>query len=160
MPEHRATVIWRRGEGDFAKGHYSRGHIWRFDGAEVTASASPSVVPLPWSSAEAVDPEEAFVASLSACHMLTFIDIARHHGFVVDSYEDDAVGVLSRNESGHRWISAVTLNPRIAFSGKQPSPDDLAAMHHRAHLNCFIANSVRSAVTVAGVASPGTGDHR
>jgi organic hydroperoxide reductase OsmC/OhrA len=153
MAEHRATVSWRRGEGDFAKGHYSREHVWRFDGGiEVRASASPSVVPLPWSSAGAVDPEEAFVASLSACHMLTFIDIARHKGFVVDAYQDDAVGVLAKNADGRRWVSAVTLTPRVAFSGRTPSADELADLHHRAHEGCFIANSVRSAVTVAGLA--------
>jgi organic hydroperoxide reductase OsmC/OhrA len=159
MPEHRATVVWRRGEGDFAKGHYSRQHLWRFDGGvEVVASASPSVVPSPWSSAAAVDPEEAFVAALSSCHMLTFIDVARHHGLVVQSYEDDAVGVLARNAEGRRWVSAVTLNPRIAFADPQPTVDDLAALHHRAHQNCFIANSVRTAVTVAGLAHPNRGD--
>jgi organic hydroperoxide reductase OsmC/OhrA len=152
MAEHRATVVWRRGEGDFAKGHYSRAHIWRFDGGiEVKASASPGVVPAPWSVAAAVDPEEAFVASLSACHMLTFIDVARHKGLVVDSYEDDAVGVLARNAEGRRWVESVTLNPRIAFAGQQPTADLLADLHHRAHDACFIANSVRSAVTVAGI---------
>jgi organic hydroperoxide reductase OsmC/OhrA len=159
VAEHRATVVWRRGEGDFAKGHYSREHLWRFDGgAEVAASATPSIVPAPWSSATAVDPEEAFVASLSSCHMLTFIDIARHKGFVVDSYEDDAVGILARNAEGRRWISAVTLTPRIAFAGRQPSSDDLAELHHRAHEACFIANSVRTAVTIAGMAAAHPGE--
>jgi organic hydroperoxide reductase OsmC/OhrA len=159
VAEHRATVVWRRGEGDFPKGHYSRQHLWRFDGGvEVVASATPSVVPAPWSTARAVDPEEAFVASLSACHMLTFIDLARHRGFVVDSYEDDAVGVLTRNPEGRRWISAVTLNPRIAFSGAPPSPDDIADLHHRAHDACFIANSVRTAVAIAGPAATTSGD--
>jgi organic hydroperoxide reductase OsmC/OhrA len=161
VAEHRATVLWQRGEGEFAKGHYSRQHVWRFDGgAEVTASASPSIVPSPWSSAAAVDPEEAFVASLSSCHMLTFIDIARHHGFIVDSYEDEAVGVLGRNTEGRRWVSAVTLNPRIAFSGARPSPDDLAQLHYRAHEGCFIANSVRTIVSIAGITHVATGDHR
>ena len=154
MAEHRATISWqRRGDGDFAKGHYSREHIWRFDGgAALVASASPSIVPAPGSSAAAVDPEEAFVASLASCHMLTFIDIARHKGFVVDSYEDDAVGVLARNDLGRRWISTVTLNPRIAFAGRPPTADELADLHDRAHEGCFIANSVRSALTIAGTA--------
>src|SRR4051812_30412645 len=152
MAEHRATIIWKRGEGDFAKGHYSRGHLWRFDGgAEIAASASPAVVPLPWSVEAAVDPEEAFVASLSACHMLTFIDIARHKGFVVDAYEDAAVGVLARSTDGRRAITTVTLNPKIAFAGRQPSEDELAELHHRAHEGCFIANSVRTTVTIAGI---------
>jgi organic hydroperoxide reductase OsmC/OhrA len=155
VAEHRATISWQRtGDGDFAKGHYSREHRWRFDGGvEVVASASPSIVPAPWSSAAAVDPEEAYVASLAACHMLTFIDIARHKGFGVQSYDDDAVGVLARNAEGRRWISTVTLHPRIAFSGRQPSADELADLHHRAHEGCFIANSVRSTVTIAGVAA-------
>jgi organic hydroperoxide reductase OsmC/OhrA len=152
MVEHRATIAWRRGEGDFAKGHYSRGHVWRFDGgAEVAASSSPNVVPSPWSVEAAVDPEEAFVASLSACHMLSFLDIARHKGFVVDSYDDDAVGVLALNAEGRRAVTTVTLNPRIVFSAPQPSPDELSELHHRAHEVCFIANSVRTTVTVAAV---------
>jgi organic hydroperoxide reductase OsmC/OhrA len=159
LAEHRATVSWKRtGEGDFAKGHYSREHRWRFDGGvEVVASASPGVVPAPWSTAEAVDPEEAFVASISACHMLTFIDIARHKGFAVEAYDDDAVGLLTRNAEGHRWVSAVTLNPRITFTGRQPSPDELADLHHLAHEGCFISNSVRSTVTVARVATTRAG---
>jgi organic hydroperoxide reductase OsmC/OhrA len=153
MAEHRAAIAWRRGEGDFAKGHYSREHVWRFDGGpEIKASSSPSVVPAPWSSAAAVDPEEAFVASLSACHMLTFIDIARHAGLVVDAYDDAAVGILAKNAQGRRAITAVTLNPRIVFSGRQPTLDELAGFHHRAHEGCFIANSVRSTVTIAGFA--------
>ena len=152
MAEHRATVSWKRGEGDFAKGHYSRAHVWRFDGGiEVKASSSPSVVPPPWSASDAVDPEAALVASLSACHMLTFIDIARHHGFLVDSYSDDAIGILARNAEGRRAITAVTLSPRIVFSGQQPSAAELAGFHHRAHEGCFIANTIRSTVTIAGV---------
>ncbi len=157
MAEHRATVIWRRGEGDFARGHYSRQHVWRFDGGiQIVASASPGIVPLPWSTAEAVDPEEAFVASVSSCHMLTFIDIARHKGFVVASYEDNAVGVLTKNAEGRRWVSAVTLHPCVVFDGTPPSADELAQLHHRAHEGCFIANSVRSTITVAAASdSPG-----
>jgi organic hydroperoxide reductase OsmC/OhrA len=159
MAEHRATVLWRRDAGDFAKGHYSRAHLWRFDGGvEVTASAAPSVVPAPWSKAEAVDPEEAFVASLSSCHMLTFLDLARHRGFVVDSYSDDAVGILSKNDAGHRWVSEVTLNPRIVFSGKQPTAEDLTALHRKSHDICFVANSVRSNVIIAPAPAAATGD--
>ena len=155
MAEHRATVSWRRDAGDFAKGHYSRGHVWRFDGGvEVEASAAPSVVPAPWSVAAAVDPEEAFVASLSACHMLTFIDVARHAGFVVDSYQDEAVGLLAKNAEGRRAVTTVTLNPQIAFAGRQPTGAELAGLHHRAHEGCFIANSVRTTVTIAGLSQP------
>jgi organic hydroperoxide reductase OsmC/OhrA len=150
MGEYRAVVEWSRESAPFTDKRYSRGHRWRFDGGiEVPASASPAVVPPPWSVAAAVDPEEAFVASLSACHMLTFIDIARHHGFAVEEYEDDAVGVLARNADGRRAITTVTLHPRIRFNGPQPAPEQLADLHHRAHEACFIANSVRTVVTVA-----------
>jgi len=150
MAEHRATTVWRRGEGDFSRGQYSREHVWRFDcGVEVTACASPTVVRAPWSTEAAVDPEAAFVASLSACHLLTFIDIARRSGFVVDSYEDDAIGLLAGDERGRMWISEVKLNPRIMFSGKLPSAAALARMHEQAHEACFIANSITSKVTIA-----------
>jgi organic hydroperoxide reductase OsmC/OhrA len=154
MAEHlyKATVAWRRGEGEFAKGRYSRGHTWRFDGGiEVPASASPQVVPKPYAVEAAVDPEEAFIASLSSCHMLTFLDLARRAGFVIESYEDEALGVMEKNAAGKYWISEVTLKPRIAWGGdKQPSQDDLARLHHAAHEECFIANSVKTDVKVEG----------
>lgn len=152
---HTATVTWRRGEGDFGKGRYSRAHAWRFDGGiEVPASASPSVVPLPHSSAEAVDPEEAFVAAIASCHMLTFLDIARRAGFVVDAYEDEAFGTLAKNERGVRWVSEVVLRPRIAFSGRVPDAGELDHLHHAAHDQCFIANSVKTEVRVEGPGTP------
>jgi organic hydroperoxide reductase OsmC/OhrA len=149
--QHTAIVTWRRGEGDFPKGRYSRTHTWRFDGGiEVPASASPAVVPLPHSSAEAVDPEEAFVASISSCHMLTFIDIARRAGFVIDAYEDEASGILAKNGRGQRWVSEVVLRPKIAFAGdRRPTAEELDHLHHEAHDQCFIANSVKTAVRVA-----------
>ena len=154
MAEHlyKATVSWRRGDGEFAKGRYSRGHTWRFDGGiEVPASASPQVVPKPYVVEAAVDPEEAFIASLSSCHMLTFLDLARRGGFVVESYEDEAEGVMAKNAAGKYWISRVTLRPRIAWGGeKQPTQDDLARLHHVAHEDCFIANSVKTDVTIEG----------
>jgi organic hydroperoxide reductase OsmC/OhrA len=152
---HTATVAWRRGEGDFGKGRYSRAHVWRFDGGvEVPGSASPAVVPLPYSSAQAVDPEEAFVAALASCHMLTFIDVARRAGFVVDAYEDEAVGTLAKNERAQRWVSEVVLRPRIVFGGeRRPTAAELDHLHHEAHDQCFIANSVKTAVHVA---APGT----
>ena len=154
MAEHlyRATVAWHRGEGEFLKGRYSRGHTWRFDGGiEVPASASPQVVPKPYVVEAAVDPEEAFIASLSSCHMLTFLDLARRAGFVVESYEDEAEGVMEKNAAGKYWISRVTLRPRIAYGGdKRPSQDDLARLHHAAHEECFIANSVKTDVNVEG----------
>ena len=147
---YKATIEWRRGEGDFSKGRFSRGHRWLFDGGiEVPASASPTVVPLPLSVEAAVDPEEAFVASLSSCHMLTFVDLARRAGFTVDSYEDTAEGVMSRLEAGRWWISKVTLRPRIVFSGeKRPDEIDLGDLHHKAHDACFISNSVKTEVVI------------
>ncbi len=154
MADHlyRATVAWRRGDGEFAKGRYSRAHTWRFDGGiEVPASASPQVVPKPYAVEAAVDPEEAFIASLSSCHMLTFLDLARRAGFVIESYEDEAEGVMEKTPEGRYWVSRVTLRPRIGWGGdKQPGHDDLAALHHAAHEQCFIANSVKTAVSVEG----------
>jgi organic hydroperoxide reductase OsmC/OhrA len=153
MAQHlyRATIVWRRGEGDFAKGRYSREHVWRFGGGiEVPASASPQVVPKPFSVENAVDPEEAFIASLSSCHMLTFLDIARHAGFVVDSYEDTAEGEMERLGTGRWWVAKVTLRPKIAFSGeKQPSASEADELHHKAHEACFISNSVKTSVDIA-----------
>jgi organic hydroperoxide reductase OsmC/OhrA len=149
---YKATVAWNRGDGEFAKGRYSRGHTWSFDGGiAVPASASPQVVPKPYVVEAAVDPEEAFIASLSSCHMLTFLDLARRAGFVVASYEDEAEGVMAKNAAGKYWVSKVTLRPRIAWGGdKQPSQDDLARLHHVAHEECFIANSVKTDVNVEG----------
>ena len=116
----------------FTDSRYSRGHVWRFDGGiEVPASSSPSVVPLPLSREDAVDPEEAFVAALSSCHMLTFLTIAAKAGFVVDRYEDEAVGIMTKNANGKLFVSKVTLDPRIAFSGdKRPTPEQIAELHH------------------------------
>jgi len=153
MADHlyTATVSWRRDDdGDFAKGRYSRAHAWRFDGGiEVSASASPQVVPKKFADERAVDPEEAFVASLSSCHMLTFVDMARRAGFVVDAYDDTAEGKMERLEAGRWWVAKVTLRPRIAFSGaRQPGPADLDALHHKAHEACFIANSVKTRIEV------------
>jgi len=150
MSEHTAALRWIRSGGDFLRGQFSREHTWTFDGGvTVPASASPSVVPAPWSSAAAVDPEEAFVASIASCHLLTFIWLASRAGFVVESYEDDAVGTLAKDERGVPWISAVTLRPRIAWGERQPTPAELASLHHRSHEQCFIANSVKTAITVA-----------
>lgn len=154
---YHATVSWRReaAEAEFAKGRYSRGHIWRFDGGvEVKASASPQVVPKAFAPADAVDPEEAFVAALSSCHMLTFLDLARRAGFVVESYDDAAEGEMEKNATGRYWMARVTLRPRIVFSGdKRPLPADLDRLHHAAHDECFIANSVTTEVRVEPVAA-------
>lgn len=150
MSEYKATIKWARNSPDFLKGKYSREHTWTFDGGvTVPATSSQHVVPVPYSNPANVDPEEAFVASLSSCHMLTFLFLAQKQGFQIDSYEDEAVGVITKNETGKMWVSAVTLNPKIAFSGeKLPSAEDQERLHHGAHDNCFIANSVKTDVTV------------
>ncbi|MCT8970331.1 OsmC family protein [Microbaculum marinisediminis] len=148
---YRVTVAWTC-EGDFAANTYSRGHEWRFDGLTVPASSAPSIVKLPYSKEDAVDPEEAFVASLSSCHMLWFLDLARQRGFVVRSYEDDAVGSMVRIEASRYWIDKVTLRPRIRYAdGRAPDAAAEKALHDDAHHLCFIANSVRSEVTVEPV---------
>ena len=156
MSEHKAIIRWSRTGPDFVKGTYSREHTWTFDGGlTVPASPSPSVVPKPWSNPANVDPEEAFVASLSSCHMLTFVWLASREGFVVDSYEDEAVGAMAKNERGVPWVNTVKLRPRIVWSGeKQPTPADLDRLHHAAHEQCFIANSVKTEITVESPVSP------
>jgi organic hydroperoxide reductase OsmC/OhrA len=148
MSEHRATIRWRLGAGDFLKGAYSREHTWTFDGgATVTASSSPSVVPK-WSNPAGVDPEEALVASISSCHLLTFLYLAAKAGLKVLSYEDEAVGVMTKNERGKLWVGAVTLRPRIVYDGPVPSRDVEDDLHQRAHEDCFVANSVKTVITV------------
>jgi len=133
-------------------GKYSREHLWMFDGGvTVSASPAPSVVPAPYSNPAHVDPEEAFVAAIASCHMLTYLYLACQAGFRVDSYHDEAVGVMTRNERGVPWVSLVTLFPQIGYSGAQrPAPEDEARLHHLAHEQCFIANSVRTRITVKG----------
>jgi organic hydroperoxide reductase OsmC/OhrA len=150
MPEHKAVVRWSRSGPDFLKGKYSREHTWTFDGGlTVPASPSPHVVPAPWSNAASVDPEEAFVAAVASCHMLTFVWLASRAGFVADSYEDEAVGAMSKNERGAWWVSTVTLRPRIVWSGdKLPPPAEIEQLHHRAHEDCFIANSIKTEVKI------------
>jgi organic hydroperoxide reductase OsmC/OhrA len=149
--EYRADVLWQRSaEESFVDGRYSRRHLLRFDGGvEVAGSASPSVVPLPWSDAAAVDPEEAFVASIAACHMLWFLALAAKARFAVLSYRDHARGVMTKNDAGKLWVSRVSLRPEIGFDGtRHPSRDQLLALHHRAHEECFIANSVKTEIVV------------
>jgi len=151
MSEHKAIISWKRTSPDFLKGKYSREHTWTFDGgATIPASPSPSIVPAPWSNPAHVDPEEAFVAAISSCHMLTFLFLASKQGFQLDSYHDEAVGVMAKNELGIPWISVVTLNPRIVYSGeKLPTQADEDKLHHLAHEQCFIANSIKTQVVVA-----------
>jgi organic hydroperoxide reductase OsmC/OhrA len=144
MSSHEATIQWYRNEDAFTDSHYSRAHTWSFDGgAVVPASPSPDIVPLPHSVAENVDPEEAFVASLSSCHMLVFLSIAAKRGYTVDSYRDEASGVLEKNDDGRLAVTRVTLRPDATYSGdKTPSSEQIEKMHHRSHELCFIANSV------------------
>ena len=154
--EYRATVKWKRDGGvKFTDQRYSRAHRWSFDGGiEVPASSSPLSVRLPYSVAEAVDPEEALVAALSSCHMLTFLYVAAKHGFVIDAYADEAVGEMTKNDAGQMWVSKITLNPAITFSGgKRPTPEQLDTLHHLAHEECYIANSIKSEVVVNGATS-------
>ncbi|MBL8443040.1 MAG: OsmC family protein, partial [Zoogloeaceae bacterium] len=132
----------------FIDNRYSRKHILRFDsGIEIAGSSSPHVVPLPYSALDAVDPEEAFVASLASCHMLWFLSIAVKHGFVVDDYHDAAEGVMARNTEGKLMMTVVTLRPAVRFSGERtPTDAELQELHHLAHCECFIANSVKTEV--------------
>lgn len=148
MSEHRATIIWQRGDQPFTDNAYSRGHQWQFDGGvTVPASASPDVVPLPMSVAENVDPEEAFVAALSSCHMLTFLAIAAKRRFVVDSYSDAAIGYMGKNAEGRVCVSQVVLEPKVSFTGEPvPTAAQIRKMHDQSHRECFIANSVTAEV--------------
>jgi organic hydroperoxide reductase OsmC/OhrA len=150
MSEHTATITWRRDGAPFTDRKYSRAHRWAFDGGlEVPGSSSPHNVRVPLSDPAAVDPEEAFVASLSSCHMLWFLDIAARRGFVVDSYEDAAVGVLGKDAAGKLAMTTVTLRPVVTFAGeRRPTEAELDAMHHEAHEVCFIASSVKTDVRV------------
>ena len=146
MSEHHATIEWRRETPDFDYRTYNRDHDWRFDaGITVRASANPAYL----GSEPCVDPEEAFVASLSSCHMLTFLALAAKKRYIVDGYNDLAVGVLDKDAAGHLAMTRVTLRPLVTFSGeKVPSPEELRQLHERAHHACFIANSVKTEVVV------------
>jgi organic hydroperoxide reductase OsmC/OhrA len=148
MSRHTASVLWDRGDARFTDNRYSRRHVWRFDGGvEVPGSSSPHSVPLPYSSADAVDPEEAFVASISSCHMLWFLSIAAKRGYRVDQYADEAEGFMEKDASGRMSVTRVVLHPGAAFSGERtPSTADIATMHDEAHHACYIANSVRTTI--------------
>lgn len=153
MSSHEATVVWQRGEEPFTDGRYSRRHELMFDGGAVIAgSASPHVVRAPFSDPAAVDPEEAFVASLASCHMLWFLSIAANRGLVVDRYRDRAVGELGRNGEGKLAMLRVTLRPDVTFAGEAlVTREALDAMHEQAHGECFIASSVRTEVLCEAV---------
>lgn len=148
MSRHTAEILWTRGDQPFIDKRYSRRHLIRFDGGvEVAGSSSPHVVPLPYSAADAVDPEEAFVAALASCHMLTFLQLAALKRLVVDRYEDAAEGELARKADGRMYVATVTLRPAVRFAGPDsPTPAELTALHHAAHEQCFIANSVLTEV--------------
>ncbi len=155
MSDYTATIHWSRTGPDFRKGRYSREHTWSFDGGvTVPASPSPHVVPGPWSSPAAIDPEEAFVASLASCHMLTFLWLASKAGFQADRYEDVATAVMTKNERGVPWVSTVTLHPSIEWSGDViPTSTEIDHLHHEAHAQCYIAASVKTEILVQ---SPGS----
>lgn len=147
MSEHSAELVWRPAAGDeFLRGHYSRIHRIRFDGGLVIeGSSSPSVVRVPWSSEEAADPEELFIASLASCHMLWFLDFARRAGVDVRSYTDSPVGQMGRNSEGRMAMVKATLRP---YADCDADRETLERLHHQAHEACFIANSVRTDIVV------------
>lgn len=148
MARHDVAISWVS-DGKFRSGAYSRAHEWRFDGgAVVKGSSSPSVVPVPMSDPTAVDPEEALVASASSCHMLWFLALAQNAGLDVLTYDDAATGALGKDAAGRVSLTRITLRPAIAFEGRQPDEEELAALHHDAHDKCFIANSLRSEIVV------------
>lgn len=154
MAQYTATIDWRRekqkGEQNFTDNQYSRAHQWHFDGGtSVPASSSPHVVPLPYSVEANVDPEEAFVAAISSCHMLFFLSIAAKRKYTIDSYIDEAVGTMAKNEQGKIAFTEVVLRPKIKFSGdKQPTQEQIDKIHHLSHEQCFIANSVNCKIRV------------
>jgi organic hydroperoxide reductase OsmC/OhrA len=163
MSEHTARIVWQQAGGPFAKRQYSRAHTWTFDGGvTVPAAASPSAVPVQFTDPAAVDPEEAYVASIASCHMLSFLPLAALAGFEVLRYEDDAVGHMTKNERGVAWVSRVDLSPRVTYAdGRAPDAEAEEALHHGAHEACYIANSVkteirvRSGVSASESAAPG-----
>ncbi|MFG0258176.1 MAG: OsmC family protein [Phycisphaerales bacterium JB043] len=150
MHTYTAQITWQRDGQTFSDNKYSRGHEWSFDGGiTVAASSSPLVVRVPYSVADAVDPEEALVASASSCHMLTFLHFAAQGGFIVDSYNDDAVGVMEKQEDGKIAFSRITLRPRIVFTpDNEPTASELESLHHKSHEACFIANSIKCPIVV------------
>jgi organic hydroperoxide reductase OsmC/OhrA len=150
MSEHIATVHWENRQEVFTDNRYSREHIWKFDGgAEVPASASPYVVRIPYSNPACVDPEEAFIAAIASCHMLFFLAIAAKHQFLVERYTDQAIGHLEKNENGKLAITDIRLHPVIVFAGDSlPTPAQIEEIHYQAHQECFLANSVKTPITI------------
>jgi organic hydroperoxide reductase OsmC/OhrA len=153
MSTYTAKISWKSDSPEtFTKNRYTRGHTWSFDGGiDVPASSSPHSVRVPYSVEAAVDPEEALVAAASSCHMLTFLWVAARKGFVIDSYEDNAVGEMDESDGSKQWVSKITLDPKIGWSGEtRPTVEEIAEMHHAAHEGCYIANSIKSEVVVEG----------
>ena len=150
MSSHFATIRWFASPGeDFARGQYSRAHSWNFDGlTNVAASASPHIVPMPWANPQAVDPEEAFVASAASCHMLFFLDFARRAGVVVTGYDDEAEGVMAKGSDGKMRVTRIVLRPKIVVGAEEPGGAVVDELHHKAHEACFIANSITSEIAI------------
>lgn len=150
MSLHGAIICWRNTGPDFLSRRYSREHTWQFDGGGVvSASASPLVVPEPWSNAGGVDPEEAFVASVASCHMLWFLHMACDAGFEPERYEDFAEGLMTKNAQERQWISRVILRPKTVWKGpRQPTAVEVDHLHHQAHEECFIANSIKTEIVI------------
>jgi organic hydroperoxide reductase OsmC/OhrA len=150
MSEHIATIYWENRQEIFTDNQYSREHTWSFDGGiEVPASASPHVVPIPYSNPACVDPEEAFVAALSSCHMLFFLAIAAKKQFIVERYRDRAIGIMDKTDAGKLAMTAIHLHPDITFRGAcLPTSGQIADIHEQAHHQCFLANSVKASITI------------
>lgn len=149
MSTYFAQINWSKSDDEvYIDNKYSRGHTWSFDGGvTVPASSSPHVVPLPYSVEANVDPEEAFIASISSCHMLFFLSIAAKNKLVIESYEDKAEGIMEKDTQGNISITKVTLKPKVVFAAHtQPAYELLEKIHHQAHQQCFIANSVKAEI--------------
>lgn len=149
MSEHIANVKWERGDQTFSDGKYARKHLISFDGGFSIAGAPNPMIKPPLGALDAADPEELLVAALSSCHMLWFLDLARRAGFIVNSYNDDPIGIMGKDENGKISITKITLNPKVDFEGNAPSADELAELHHKAHDVCNIANSIKAEVEIA-----------
>jgi organic hydroperoxide reductase OsmC/OhrA len=149
--KYTASIFWKKKETEsFTDNKYSRGHTWVFDGGvQLPASASPQVVPLPMSDESAVDPEEAFVAAISSCHMLFFLTIAASSNYIIETYDDQAEGIMSKNEHGQMVMGDIILKPKIVFSGTTiPSAEQIAELHNSAHHKCYLANSIKSTIKI------------
>ncbi|OYQ63659.1 peroxiredoxin [Pseudanabaena sp. SR411] len=153
MSEYTATICWENRQAKFTDNRYSREHTWKFDGGvEIPASSSPHVVPVPYSNPNCIDPEEAFIAALSSCHMLWFLSIAAQNKFVVKSYSDRAIGIMDKNDYGNLAMTTVRLFPKVVFTGNHlPTEEQIENMHDQAHHACFLANSVKTHITITSI---------